>query len=308
MEIRHLRSFVAVAEERSFTRAAARLHLATSPLSRRIRELERELGRALFVRNHHRVDLTAAGQALLPLVRDVLERADALPDACAAAAAAPRRARIGIASDVPSVVRDALLAALPPDLAVRLHPASTAALLRLLAADELELALVHGPVRAAGLQHRMLRTDPVGVVVAAGAGFDDRRSVRLDELAHLPFASVDWAAAPSIYRGVDRTLRAAGVTGRRIVEGDNFAGLAHLVACGEAFAFVGGAGGAMTKAFSGEPVVHLRVEGLDLRITTEAVWRGGPSGVAAGPGDVVAELVAALDRLPAPPDRGAGRA
>src|SRR6202035_3577135 len=98
----------------------SRLHLAASPLSRRIRELERELGTELFVRTHHRVELTPAGEALLPLVRGVLERRAALPAAAraaaAAASAAPRQARIGIGSAVPSFVRDGLLAALSDDL------------------------------------------------------------------------------------------------------------------------------------------------------------------------------------------------
>lgn len=66
VDLPHLRYFVAVAEERSFTRAAARLHMAGSPLSQRIKDLERELGTPLFIRAHHRIDLTDAGEALLP--------------------------------------------------------------------------------------------------------------------------------------------------------------------------------------------------------------------------------------------------
>lgn len=287
VEIRHLRSFVVVAQERNFTRAAAQLHVATSPLSRRIRELERALGADLFVRAHHRIDLTAAGEALLPAAREILERFDRLPETVRDA---PRAARVGIASDVPSEVRDALLAAVPAGVAVRMHPAPTAALLRLLVAGELDLALVHGPVRDTALAHRTLRDDPVGVVVAAGAGFAGRESVRLEELAGLPFATIDWVAAPWIYRGLDRRMTAAGITGRRVVEGDNFAGLAHLVASGEAFTLVSTVGGAIRKAFAGEPVVHLRVEGMDLRISTVAAWRADREGT----GDVVDTLVAAL--------------
>ncbi|WP_312858278.1 LysR family transcriptional regulator, partial [Pseudonocardia pini] len=62
MQISHLRYFVAVAEELNFTRAAQRLHMATSPLSQRVRDLERVLGGALFVRGHHRIDLTPLGE------------------------------------------------------------------------------------------------------------------------------------------------------------------------------------------------------------------------------------------------------
>lgn len=85
VDVLHLRYFVAVAEERSFTRAAARLHMAASPLSQRIKDLERELGMDLFIRAHRRVELTDAGRALLPQAGDIVERVDAIPDLLAAA-------------------------------------------------------------------------------------------------------------------------------------------------------------------------------------------------------------------------------
>ena len=77
MDLRQLRSFVAVAEELHFSRAAARLHLAQSALSAQVRQLEREIGGPLFVRSTRRVELTPAGEALLPDAQQLLSLADA---------------------------------------------------------------------------------------------------------------------------------------------------------------------------------------------------------------------------------------
>src|SRR4051812_34747187 len=75
MELRHLETFVAVAEERSFSRAADRLHVVQSAVSTTIRNLEREWGVSLFHRTTHRVELSDAGGALLDEARAALAAA-----------------------------------------------------------------------------------------------------------------------------------------------------------------------------------------------------------------------------------------
>src|ERR671914_915416 len=77
VEIRHLRSFVAVAEERNFTRAAERLHLAQPALSAQIRQLEQRMGVQLLERTTRKVDLTPAGEGLLERARILLDGVEA---------------------------------------------------------------------------------------------------------------------------------------------------------------------------------------------------------------------------------------
>ena len=76
MELRHLRYFLAVAEERSFSRAAERLGIAQPPLSQQIRRLERDLGFPVFERLPKGIRLTPAGEALVSAARSVLQAAD----------------------------------------------------------------------------------------------------------------------------------------------------------------------------------------------------------------------------------------
>src|SRR5262245_47380237 len=76
MELRHLRYFVAIAEEQNITRAADRLHVSQPPLSRQLRDLEAEFGVPLFVRSPKSVRLTEAGRLFLTEARAVIARAE----------------------------------------------------------------------------------------------------------------------------------------------------------------------------------------------------------------------------------------
>jgi DNA-binding transcriptional LysR family regulator len=175
VELRQLRYFVAVAEELNFGRAAQRLLIAGPSLSQQIKALERDLGVQLFDRDRRSVTLTAAGAALLPDARALLERADDLEN---------RAARIAGSEGV----RLGYVSWLPPDLAAR-----TSAVARLhidawvepshiqaarVADGSLDLAVCW--VRAQDLDERGLNARLIGAdrlyAVARGAANDDVRA------------------------------------------------------------------------------------------------------------------------------------
>lgn len=297
MDVIHLRYFVAVAEERSFSRAAQRLHMAASPLSQRIKDLEREFGAMLFIRAHHRIELTDAGEALLPRAIDIVNRIEALPDIVRKAdQQTARQATVGIAPEVSATVRDTFLdelAAKHPDIRPRLVPASTEPLLRDLRAGQVDIALVHGPVTGAGMASKFLERQPVGVAVSIKALRGPQGSIALADLAMIPFASINHDSAPEIYRNLDELLNRHGIRKRITLTGDNFVGLAHLVASGQAFTFVGLGDGMASRVFHDEPVRILPIDGLRPSITTVAAWRPAR----AESDRLVADLVAAASAI-----------
>jgi DNA-binding transcriptional LysR family regulator len=153
VELRQLRYFVAVAEELHFGRAAERLHMSQSPLSRAIRELERDLGLVLFVRTTRRVELTPAGGVLLERTRRALAELDgAIAEARRSEQPDHDVVAIGYGPFSGSVV-SRIVAALEieqPDLRVRLEEEVTPDSLRRVGAHELAVAVVMESPAAAG--------------------------------------------------------------------------------------------------------------------------------------------------------------
>jgi DNA-binding transcriptional LysR family regulator len=185
MELRHLRYFVAVAEELHFTRAALRLNMAQPPLSQQIRALEEELGVQLFVRTRRSVALTDAGHALLERSREMLATAQALPQQLQRVARGEvGLLRIGFSSTLPltKVLRDVVAdhRRSHPDVALNLREMHSQLQFDSLRRGELDVGLVRYNERAPeGIRLRLLRRDPLRLVVPAGHRFARRKSVSI---------------------------------------------------------------------------------------------------------------------------------
>ncbi|MEY2408348.1 MAG: hypothetical protein QOF48_1018, partial [Verrucomicrobiota bacterium] len=189
MELRHLRYFVAVAEEQNVTRAAARLRVSQPPLSRQMRDLETDLGVALFIRGPKSVRLTEAGRVFLLEARAVLARAhEALLTVRAVASGRRGEVHIGYA---PSLTVELLPGALRefqgnnPGVRVTLHDLSTEEMLAGLRESRLHVALMIDPGAKAlrGLLFDELRRYAVCVAAHPAHPLAKSRNVRLQVIA-----------------------------------------------------------------------------------------------------------------------------
>jgi len=185
MELRHLRYFVAVAEELHFTRAAERLHIAQPPLSQQIRALEGELGVQLLLRTRRSVALTDAGAALLERARPLLASVQALPEELRRVARGEGgELRIGFTSTLPltKVLRDVVAdhRRTHPDVVLTLRELHTAVQFEALRRGELDVGFVRYNERPpTGIHLKLLRRDPLRLVVPAAHRFAKRRSVSI---------------------------------------------------------------------------------------------------------------------------------
>src|SRR5438067_6506995 len=216
MELRHLRYFVAVAEELHFRRAAERLHVAQPAVSEQVRKLEDELGVRLFDRTQRNVELTHAGGALLPEAYRVLRQAEAAR--LAARSAGERPGRVLRVSYVPT----ALLASIPralrrvvaatPNLQTTMEPGSGLELVDAVRAGELDVAVVSLPVPTAGV-----RVTPVGeqravAVFPVGHEHAVKPHVRLEQIAPERIVVLPRDADRPFYDAVLAACCAAGIS------------------------------------------------------------------------------------------------
>lgn len=185
-DLRHLRAFVAVAEEGGFTRAATRLSVAQQAVSKTVGMLESELGVELLHRTTRAVTLTQAGEALLASGREVLAAADAaFSEAIALGRGLRGTVRVGLTPSVGLGVRARIASAITneaPDVAVDFREIRPTEARDLLRRRELDVALARWRPAAGDLAHVELPPTPAALFVPAGHRLAGRASVHLHEL------------------------------------------------------------------------------------------------------------------------------
>ena len=218
IELRQLRHFVAVAEELHFGRAAARLHMTQPPLSQSIQTLEASLGCALFFRTRRSVQLTAAGQALLPEAQRLLQQAAMLP-ALVRRAAVGESGRLSLAfvstadySVLPSLLRDFRHSY--PQVQIELREATTDIQLEDLAQGRIDAGLLIPPLPErlkTDLNYLPLLNEPLIAALPQGA-VRGKGALKLRSLNHFPLIIFPREIAPALHDAILGCFRDAGLT------------------------------------------------------------------------------------------------
>jgi DNA-binding transcriptional LysR family regulator len=204
MELRQLRSFVVLAEELHFRRAADRLHIAQPSLSQQLRRLELSLGVRLLERDRRRVELTAAGAALLPEARAILaaaEHAAAVTRATAAGEMGKLRLNLtrsltgGIAGDIVETFR-----ARHPGVELELDVATTRLNVQRLREEAIDAAFVRPPVIDDEIEIADLGREPMVCVLPTRHRLARRRTVRTEDLRGEPLVWWPQDHAPAPWR------------------------------------------------------------------------------------------------------------
>ena len=218
IELRLLRYFAAVAEERHVGKAAARLFISQPALSQQIRALEEQVGVPLFTRHPRGVELTEAGEVLLDEARAVLGEADRLESTVMQL----RRGRgetlrIGLPPGLPRALLPRLLAALreqEPEAGADIRELTTPEQVAALVDGTLDLGLVREPVTDDRLSRRTLLVEPLGVSLPAGHRLAGESSLSLRQLADELFVCFPRAWAPALHDVLVDELRVRDIQAR----------------------------------------------------------------------------------------------
>ncbi|WP_256849251.1 LysR family transcriptional regulator [Pantoea sp. Fr-CA_6] len=207
IELRHLRYFVAVAEELHFGRAAQRLNISQPPLSQQIIQLETETGARLFNRTNRSVQLTAAGQQLLSDARAILLQVEQAADRAARLHRGEEgELRIGFTSSAPftAVVSDALFRFRQrwPQVHIQMQEINTRQQLAPLHDGRLDLGVMRNTPLPADLRHQLLLSEPLYAVVHKAHPLADADKISVTALAAEPFVFFDPQCGTALYSDI----------------------------------------------------------------------------------------------------------
>ncbi|AKT39155.1 LysR family transcriptional regulator [Chondromyces crocatus] len=281
MELRHLRYFVTIAEEQSFRRAAERLHVSQSPLSRQMKDLEEEMGVALFEPEGRGIKLTAAGKAFAERARGILASVDAAVDE-AKGVAEGRLGTVVIGFETGTTFMGALLSLVAafrkraPRVGLQLVPMSSVE--QWTALRQGTIAFGYGAYAPSDdtLVHLEMSRDRLGLLLSTDHRLARRKKIRLRDLDSERVLLQPRQLYPRLHADLITAARAQGVTLHVTAEVLDLEALLALVVIGDAVTF-------LTEKFW-EPVLHTSlswrpVEDLHIHLSEVVTWRAEDASV-----------------------------
>ena len=272
MEIRDLTYFVAVADEESFTRAAATLGVAQPSLSQQIKKLETELGFQLFYRTKRSVCLTSAGRTVLTEARSLLSQAEVTREV-ARLAASGRLGELTI-----GFIEAAVFALLPrlisafrasyPNVAVSLRELTTVEQVAALRNRTLDVGILRTPILGDDIETELLLKEHVVVALPATHQLAKDGNVRLASLRRESFIFLSGSKASRLRDEIVGLCRTAGFIPRIVQEAGEFHTICGLVAAGLGVSCVPSS----AQAINIEGVVYRRLTHPEVEIDYRAGW------------------------------------
>lgn len=204
MELRHLRYFVAVAEELNFTKAAHRMCTVQPSLSQQIKDLEHEVGVQLLIRTNRKVELTEEGKAFLKEALLSLEHAEkAIYDARQIANINKDQLKIGF---VPVAEMKVFPYIMPnirahfPEIKIDFHSLTDSAQFSALRKGEIDIAFTRYPDESGEFENVQIFQEPLALIIPKASSFADQRTVSIKEFNHQDFVISDEDASPQLHK------------------------------------------------------------------------------------------------------------
>jgi len=244
MELRHLRYFIAAAEEENVSRAALKLRVSQPGISRQIKDLEDEIGFQLFERSAKSLKLTEAGKFFLTEAKSILQRADdAVKNARAVAGGTNGEINVGYAPSLTVQILPQALRAFQekfPGVRVALHDLSTEEMLSQIGEKKLQVALtVRPPAKLLrGLNIEELAHYTICVAVAPKHPLAKSKSISLEQISREPLLGYSRKDYPEYHEMLEKLFASIGRKPRIVGEHDGVTSIVAAVEAGHGFALV----------------------------------------------------------------------
>ncbi|EXY04715.1 MULTISPECIES: LysR substrate-binding domain-containing protein [Bacillus cereus group] len=269
MELRHIRYFLALAEELNFSRAAEKLHIAQPPLSKQIKELEEEIGAKLFNRTKRHVELTNAGQVFLDKSYKILDQVE---QACISTRLTSTGTEgelvIGFSGSVQDLIptiqryRERY-----PKFGIVLQQLSTTIQVKNLIEKKIDIGILAAPINSSKIHVRPVKKVCLRAIIPEKHPLAIKQSIYIHDLENEPFIMATKSAAPFYYETFMNLFQSVGFAPKITVQANDLQTVSALVANGMGVALLPSS----INPLSG--LIHRKVEDINTEIEASLAWR-----------------------------------